>query len=223
MIHEDLRDFCQKHPHQTFLQYVDDLLIVADSKEEFSVSTRKWLETLGRPGFCLKRVTYLGYILEQGQRWSSDPRRDSCSNLSKGSQGIPGNGRILLPMDSPDFIQKVVEELLRHLHCFAHLGTRKTEDLLRQSHLKVFDLSYETRLITNVWPAGLPIQTISPKPLLWTLGTQVWSSLGNGLHWGETWQTQITGTYLCLLTLFQDVWKPTLPKKRLPRLWPKSY
>lgn len=83
-------------------------------------------------------------MVVRGKKRDSD--KDSCSDLSKGSQGIPGNGRILSPMDPPppDFIQKVVKELLCHLHCFARLGTRKTEDLLRQSHLKVFDLSYKT-------------------------------------------------------------------------------
>lgn len=90
MIHEDLRDFCQKHPHQTFLQYVDDLLIVAGSEEECPVSTRKLLETLGRPRYwalaknaqiCLKRVTYFGYILDQGQRWSSDARRETVIKI----------------------------------------------------------------------------------------------------------------------------------------------
>jgi hypothetical protein len=44
-----------------------------------------------------------------------------------------GDHKIILPGD-------LAENLLHHIHRTTHLGTRKTEDLLRNTHLKVLKL-----------------------------------------------------------------------------------
>ena len=62
----------------TLLQYVDDLLLAAPTKEACMQGTRHLLQELGEKGYrasakkaqiCQTKVTYLGYILSEGKRW----------------------------------------------------------------------------------------------------------------------------------------------------------
>lgn len=55
---------------------------------------------------------------------------------------MTGTTRFILP-------GKLVETLLHHVHCSAHLGTQKTEDLIRHSHLKIFDLQHKIEQIAG--------------------------------------------------------------------------
>ncbi|XP_006868773.1 PREDICTED: uncharacterized protein LOC102833547 [Chrysochloris asiatica] len=82
----DLRDYRTQHPKVTLLQYVDDLLLAAETKEECLEATRGLLQELGRLGYlasakkaqlCKTEVTYLGYKLERGQRWLTDAMKET--------------------------------------------------------------------------------------------------------------------------------------------------
>ncbi|KAK1342239.1 hypothetical protein QTO34_016999 [Cnephaeus nilssonii] len=76
-LHEDLGEYRRTHPNLTLLQYVGDILIAADTAEDCKQGTRDLLASLGALGYrasvkkaqiCKERVSYLGYILEDGQR-----------------------------------------------------------------------------------------------------------------------------------------------------------
>ncbi|KAK1342249.1 hypothetical protein QTO34_015005 [Cnephaeus nilssonii] len=89
-LHEDLGEYRRTHPNLTLLQYVDDILIAADTAEDCKQGTRDLLASLGALGYwtsakkaqiCRERVSYLGYILEGGQRQLSDARKETMLKI----------------------------------------------------------------------------------------------------------------------------------------------
>ncbi|XP_028631305.1 uncharacterized protein LOC114627584 [Grammomys surdaster] len=83
-LHEDLGEYRQEQPNTTLLQYVDDLLVAAETMEECQQSTKDLLMALGTLGYrasakkaqiCQQEVTYLGCVLKGGQRWLSEARK----------------------------------------------------------------------------------------------------------------------------------------------------
>ncbi|KAK1333903.1 LOW QUALITY PROTEIN: hypothetical protein QTO34_006292 [Cnephaeus nilssonii] len=97
-LHEDLGEYRRTHPNLTLLQYVDDILIAADTAEDCKQGTRDLLASLGALGYrasekkaqiCRERVSYLGYILEGGQRRLSDAKK----RLFLKSQPPPSEGK----------------------------------------------------------------------------------------------------------------------------------
>ena len=85
-----LADFRVQYPALTLLQYVDDLLLAAASEKEFQEGTKALLQTLGQAGYrasarkaqiCQKQVIYLGYQLKDGQRWLTEARKQTITNI----------------------------------------------------------------------------------------------------------------------------------------------
>lgn len=90
MLHEDLGEYRRERPGLTLLQYVDDILIAANTAEDCEQGTQDLLTTLGALGYrapakkaqiCRERVSYLGYILEGRQRWLSDVRKETVLKI----------------------------------------------------------------------------------------------------------------------------------------------
>lgn len=90
-LHEDLSRFQIEHPGITLLQYVDDLLIEAASEPEYTRATGSWLQILWDLGYrtstrkvqlCRTEVTYLQYVLREGQHWLSAARKETVLNIS---------------------------------------------------------------------------------------------------------------------------------------------
>jgi hypothetical protein len=78
-----LKDFHFSHPDVTLLQYVDDLLLAADTEEACRTATRDLLRTRNDLGYrvsakkaqlCSTEVTYLGHRLKGGERTLSESR-----------------------------------------------------------------------------------------------------------------------------------------------------
>jgi hypothetical protein len=76
-----MEPFRWSHPRVTLLQYIDDLLLVAETQEECSEATKHLLTDLGELGYrasakkthiCKRSVTYLGYRITDGARWLTD-------------------------------------------------------------------------------------------------------------------------------------------------------
>lgn len=89
-LREDLGEYRQEHPNTTLLQYVDDLLVAAETMEECQRSTEDLLMALGKLGYrasakkaqiCQQEVTYLGCILKGGQRCLSEARKDTILKI----------------------------------------------------------------------------------------------------------------------------------------------
>lgn len=89
-LHEDLGEYRQEHPNTTLLQYIDDLLVAAETMEECQRSTEDLLMALGKLGYrasakktqiCQQEVTYLGCILKGGQRCLSEARKDTILKI----------------------------------------------------------------------------------------------------------------------------------------------
>ncbi|XP_063461834.1 BTB/POZ domain-containing protein KCTD7 isoform X1 [Pan paniscus] len=89
-LHRDLTDFRTQHPDLTLLQYVDDLLLAAPTKEACLQGTRQLLRELGEKGYrasakkaqiCQTKVTYLGYILSEGKRWLTPGRIETVARI----------------------------------------------------------------------------------------------------------------------------------------------
>jgi hypothetical protein len=85
---QDLEPFRRSHPRVTLLQYVDDLLLVAETREECSEATEHLLMELGELGYrasakkthiCKRSVTYLGYWITDGARWLTDAMKQTIS------------------------------------------------------------------------------------------------------------------------------------------------
>lgn len=83
-LHLDLADFRVNHPDLVLLQYVDDLLLAAETEQDCLKGTGALLQRLGELGYrasakkaqiCQKQVAYLGYLLEGGQRWLTESRK----------------------------------------------------------------------------------------------------------------------------------------------------
>ena len=77
-LHRDLASFQANNPQVTLLQYVDDLLVAAETHKECELGTQRILAELGELGYwasakkaqlCQTEVTYLGYTLKNGQPW----------------------------------------------------------------------------------------------------------------------------------------------------------
>lgn len=87
-LHQDLADFRVSHPELILLQYVDDLLLAAETEQSCTEGTEGLLQKLGELGYrasakkaqlCTRRVTYLGYVLEAGRRWLIEGRKQAVS------------------------------------------------------------------------------------------------------------------------------------------------
>ena len=50
-LHEDLGEFCSEHPHLTLLQYVDDILLVAEDQGTCLRGTSNLLQTIAALGY----------------------------------------------------------------------------------------------------------------------------------------------------------------------------
>lgn len=89
-LHRDLADFRVQYPALTLLQYVDDLLLAAALEKECQEGTKALLQTLGRLGYwasarkaqiCQEQAIYLGYRLKDGQRWLTEARKQTITNI----------------------------------------------------------------------------------------------------------------------------------------------
>ncbi|CAD7676918.1 unnamed protein product [Nyctereutes procyonoides] len=87
-LQRDLADFRVGHPDLVLLQYVDDLLLAARTEQDCVKGTGALLETLGELGYRAsakkaqigqRQVTYLGYLLEGGQRWQTESRKKAVA------------------------------------------------------------------------------------------------------------------------------------------------
>ncbi|CAD7691344.1 unnamed protein product [Nyctereutes procyonoides] len=87
-LHRDLADFRVGHPDLVLLQYVDDLLLAARTEQDCVKGTGALLERLGELGYRAsakkaqigqRQVTYLGYLLEGGQRWLTESRKKAVA------------------------------------------------------------------------------------------------------------------------------------------------
>ena len=75
----------------TLVQYADDLLLAAGTLEECELGTQNLLDELGELGYrasakkaqlCRTQVTYLGYVLKDGQRWLTDARKQTVMQIT---------------------------------------------------------------------------------------------------------------------------------------------
>ncbi|KAK1334887.1 hypothetical protein QTO34_004458 [Cnephaeus nilssonii] len=82
-LHKDLAAYRARNPQVTLLQYVDDLLLAGATQEDCLTGTKGLLSELAVLGYrasakkaqiCQRKVTYLGYVLEGGQRWLTEGR-----------------------------------------------------------------------------------------------------------------------------------------------------
>ncbi|XP_040327531.1 LOW QUALITY PROTEIN: uncharacterized protein LOC121028038 [Herpailurus yagouaroundi] len=89
-LHEDLSKYQKLNPNVFLLQYVDDLLIAAETREACLLGTKNLLQTLGDLGYrasakkaqiCKPEVIYLGYLLKKGQRWLTDARKETVLRI----------------------------------------------------------------------------------------------------------------------------------------------
>lgn len=89
-LHRDLADFRIHHPALILLQYVDDLLLAAHSRQECEEGTKALLLALGSLGYrasakkaqiCQEQVTYLGYLIKDGQRWLTRARKETVMSI----------------------------------------------------------------------------------------------------------------------------------------------
>lgn len=79
------------------MQYVDDLLLAAATEDECRQGTEDLLQALGELGYrasakkaqlCWKEVTYLGYLLKEGQQWLMEARKKTVTSIP-----VPRNPR----------------------------------------------------------------------------------------------------------------------------------
>ncbi|XP_071462529.1 uncharacterized protein [Marmota flaviventris] len=78
------------HPEVTLLQYVDDLLLAADTKENCESGTQALLSELAQLGYrasakkaqiCQQEVIFLGYSLRGSKRWLTEPRKQTVVQI----------------------------------------------------------------------------------------------------------------------------------------------
>lgn len=88
--HQDLATFWAANPQVTLLQYVDDLLLAASSKDLCLQGTECLLTELEELGYqtsakkaqvCSLQVSYLGYLLKGGKRWLSEARKETVFHI----------------------------------------------------------------------------------------------------------------------------------------------
>jgi hypothetical protein len=74
-LHDDLAEYQATNPDITVLQYVDNLLVAAETKESCQTGTQNLQQALRdigdqasakRAQLCKTKVTYLSYILKEG-------------------------------------------------------------------------------------------------------------------------------------------------------------
>ncbi|KAM4878018.1 uncharacterized protein RHO17_007356 [Thomomys bottae] len=89
-LHRDLASFRVQNPDLILLQYVDDLLLAARTEQDCETGTKRLLQTLGDLGYrasakkaqlCSRQVTYLGYLVKDGQRWLTEARKQAIMNI----------------------------------------------------------------------------------------------------------------------------------------------
>lgn len=89
-LHEDLGEFRSEHPHLTLLQYVDNILLVAEDQDTCLPGTKDLLQTIAALGYqasakkaqiCRAEVSYLGYKLKDGQRWLTDAQKETALRI----------------------------------------------------------------------------------------------------------------------------------------------
>ena len=89
-LHQDLHEFQEKHSQITLVQYVDDLLILAETEEGCKEGTQNLLQALGNMGYRASAkkaqlwkssVTYLSFILKEDQQWLSTARKETVINI----------------------------------------------------------------------------------------------------------------------------------------------
>lgn len=80
---QDLKDYRVEHPSVTLLQYVEDLLLATESREDCETARRNLLQTLGDLGYkvsakkaqlCQTSVAYLDYHIMEGECTLSESR-----------------------------------------------------------------------------------------------------------------------------------------------------
>ena len=98
---EDLWEYRTSHPHVVLLQYVDDPMLAATSKEACLEATGNLLQTLGTLGYqasakkaqiAEQEVVYLGYKIKRAKMVDSGYERDYFidprANDSSASEGV---------------------------------------------------------------------------------------------------------------------------------------
>ena len=98
---EDLCEYRTSHPDVVLLQYVDDLMLAATTKEVCLKATGD-LQTLGTLGYrasakkaqiARQEVIYLGYKIKQGQRWLTQAMKErDCSTDPRANDSLAGEG-----------------------------------------------------------------------------------------------------------------------------------
>ena len=87
---EDLCEYRTSHPEVVLLQYVDDLMLAATTKEVCLKATGDLLQTLGTLGYrastkkaqiARQEVIYLGYKIKQGQRWLTQAIKETILQI----------------------------------------------------------------------------------------------------------------------------------------------
>ncbi|NXD18092.1 POK8 protein, partial [Nothocercus nigrocapillus] len=83
---KELELWKKENPGGTILQYVDDILLAAETQEECLQMTISLINFLGRGGYCTSRskaqigketVIYLGLEISQGQRRLGNDRKEA--------------------------------------------------------------------------------------------------------------------------------------------------
>ncbi|XP_066228780.1 uncharacterized protein [Saccopteryx leptura] len=89
-LHQDLSAYRASTPEVTLLQYVDDLLLAAATREQCKQGTEKLLAELAKLGYrasakkaqiCQPEVTFLGYSLRDGKRWLTEARKKTVTQI----------------------------------------------------------------------------------------------------------------------------------------------
>nr|XP_036867633.1 uncharacterized protein LOC118971162 [Manis javanica] len=87
---QDLEPFRRSHPRVTLLQYVDDLLLATETREECEEATGNLLAELGELGYrasakkahiCQRSVVYLGYEISNGARWLTQAMKQTILTI----------------------------------------------------------------------------------------------------------------------------------------------
>ena len=87
---EDLCEYRTSHPNVVLLQYVDDLMLAATTKEVCLEATGDLFQTLGTLGYqasakkaqiAKQEVVYLGYKIKQGQRWLTQAMEETILQI----------------------------------------------------------------------------------------------------------------------------------------------
>ncbi|XP_077893528.1 uncharacterized protein LOC144374638 [Ictidomys tridecemlineatus] len=89
-LHRDLNNFRTMHPEVTLLQYVDDLLLAADTRENCESGTQALLSELAQLGYrasvkkaqiCQQEVIFLDYSLRGDKQWLTEPRKQTVVQI----------------------------------------------------------------------------------------------------------------------------------------------